>query len=57
LHLSWLTHLFYKSKTHHSTQIGKLIKVFAYYYITKIGGLLINQNFISISLQKKKKVV
>jgi hypothetical protein len=37
LHLFQLTSLFYTSKTHYFTRIERLIKVFAYYYITKIG--------------------
>ena len=37
LHLFQLTSLFYTSKTHYFTRIERLIKVFAYYYITRIG--------------------
>jgi len=45
--------LFYMSKTLYSTWTGRLIEVFAYYYITKTGGLPMNQVFINISLPKK----
>lgn len=51
-----LTPSFYMRKTHRSTWTGKLIKVFAYYYITKIESywwIKILLLYIYISLPKK----